>query len=477
MEQNEIRDTDVAAGISALEDVADEMDVEDGVVPAAQDVEPDGDQDSEIDDDVEEDEASEAGGDDDDDDEEPDEPREEGQPKQAAPTTEDPEAARPVMRDDGAQWNDAAKRWVKDGKFVDGTPPTPEQLAAAKPVAAASSPEPEAAQWQPFGVTVDRKPFDVPEAAVQFRKGGDGKEYAFIAVPKDDFGRFQARIGRGVLAERISRDIESQLREVEQLKAELEEERQHRPPAPEEIHAKEFLDALQGTGRYEGKAGFDQNLLGQLLEPWQLDLIEANAKLAIVEATKKYETEAVERRSAREEAATADDVQEQGLAETILDLASEHPELKDLTEAQLREVFEELKPYKRALFWREPEGWFKNTEQVFSALKRKATSITAAPSPAPAQGGQPGGATAVGARDDRFNAGQRTAVQPNAVKPPTTSVKARRDADQRPGTRPPTRSERRKAKRSNLSRDAREEVQHRSKVRNWMSSPDLDFPE
>lgn len=42
----------------------------------------------------------------------------------------------PITRDDGAEWNESARRWVKDGKFVEGEAPEGPEPAPRKPAAA-----------------------------------------------------------------------------------------------------------------------------------------------------------------------------------------------------------------------------------------------------------------------------------------------------------------------------------------------------
>lgn len=482
MAQHEVDIEDISAtGLEAeLSAEADEMDAEDGVAPqgggaadndagAGEPGEDDEPQGKEIDDEELDDL------DDDDLDEDLDEDED----------AAERDGAEPITRDDGAQFNVEAGRWQKDGKFVDGAPPSAEQLAAAKAGAAGGAAgagggaQPE---WQPLSLTIDRKPFQIPEAAVQIRMGGDGRKYAFIAVPEDELPRFQQRIGRGVVAERISRDLNARLREVEQIRTDLEERSQLPAPKTEaQIEAELYIEALKKKMVDDPETGRQVPVLATLFQPHELDNLELKLKLAVKEEGEKHARAEWERRSAREQAGTEAQVQEQGLAETVLDVADRFPEFQNLTEQQLREVYAELKPYARALYWREGDQWFKNDEQVYAALRRKAASPArgaqggggaSAPRPAAGKTGQPGQATAGQSRDDRFNAAQR-----KAAKPPTTAVSARRDAVQRPGQQPATRQERRgkEGRRKGETREQYEERRHRKRTRKWMNSNTLDF--
>jgi hypothetical protein len=498
----------IAGGIEALDKVADEMEQEgdaeevdvdlDGAADVAGD---EGDAaDDAAADDVDLDEEGEGDAEDDELDEddiedEDDEAAADGDAAKSEAADEDAPAA--LRRDDGAEWNAESGRWVKDGKFVAGAAPTAEQLATLQKPAADGAAA--AAAWEPLAVKVGRQQFTVPEAQVMMKKGSDGKDYAFLAVPKEQLDRFQARIGRGVQAEKMSRELEARIREVQDMKTELDEEYKAPPagaiwdlgagtwrdakgaavagraPTDAEIESMVFMAALRGEGPYANKEGFAAKL-HEVFEPWQIELMERDVKLAQRSARDYQAKYSQDRRTEREHAATVGQEEEKGMADTIVEIAEAYPEFKDLSDDDLKAVFTALKPYQRAIFWREGNEYFRNTEQVYGALKQKAAEVASRPAPQAAPGkGQPAKATAAPSRDERFNQGQRTAAQP--TKPGTTSLSARRDGTKRPDPKSPTRKERREQKRQRrLSPEARAEVRHRQDVRKFMSSPDLDFP-
>lgn len=464
---------------------ADEMDEEDGVQPAEG-----GDGDA-VEDDDDEDDVVEDDDDFDDDDLDDDE-------TDAAGADEAPVADGILRREDGAEWNGSAKRWVKDGQFAEGEAPTAEQLAAVAPAAAAAGAPAAggaAPAWGEVAITVQRAPFKIPEAVMQRRKGPDGQEFVFLAMPEGEYNRFTQRIGMGVVAQRMSRDLDQRIRDLDSLQQQITEERQSssrpkdaawdastaswrqitkegnlgevvkgfRPPSDTEIEAQMWLDTIRKKG-----------VLAELLEQHEIDNLELRIKLAQNAARDGYTQFEKDRQSQASEVAQHEDIQKRGIVETVVETAESYPEFKNLSDDDLKEVIREITPFARALYWQENGQWFRNTEQVYGALRRKVAALasrTSAPRTAPATGGQPAPATATD-RNERFNAGQGS-----AAKPTTTSVSARRGADQRPGKPPASRSERRgKKKGGRGTREQRVERDYRKTTRKWLASQDLDFP-
>ena len=400
----------------------------------------------------------------------------------------------PIAREDGATFNEEAGRWQKDGKFVEGEKPTAElekrataRAAAEKPVAdaavAAGAAKPGAGaaagaaapgKWEQFSVKADRKDHAIDEAVVR-REGG----FVFLGIPEDKFNTFTNRLGAGIVAQRMTRELDQSLKDLETAKAELESDRkfldrpagatwnvdktawvdaagavvQGRPPSATEIEAMIWLDAIKPK-------------IDGLFEPIEIDNFALKVKLAqqgAAGATGRFETE---RKTKATEANQAEETQENGLANTIVEVAEAFPEFKDLTDDHLREVLGELRPYKRSLYYQEGGAWFKNTEAVHAALKRKVEALAKASPAAPA----PAKPAPAADKADRFNAGQDS-----AAKPKTTSVAAQRGA--RPAGQRPSREERRRKKARGKTREQRDEDQYRKVERAFMASPGLDFPE
>lgn len=405
--------------------------------------------------------AADEGADADDEDLDDEEEAEPAADARAEDLEEDATGKGPPPRDDGAQWNAEAQRWQKDGKFVEGAAPTPEQLAKpAADTAPATTPT-----WEPLAIRADRRDHTIPEA--QLSRHGD---HVYVGVHKDKWNDFTNRLSVGVVAQRMSRELDRGLREVAEEKAALQAAREApKPPSDAEIEAKVWLEELKRPVREDGGSR-----ITEVFDPNDLEVVELKVRLAQKEAHEQFQKEEQERE--QEWASNAvtssedDTVQARGLAGVIVEVADSDPAFAHLSEDQLREVYQTLMPYRRAVVFREGAEWRQEPELVLEALKRKVAEPDGKSAPRTDAGppGQAGAPNAV-ARAERFNAGVES-----AAKPLTTSVKARRGVDQRTAENRPGREGRRKRR---STRDQRAENSWRQTTRAFMSSPGLDFPD
>jgi hypothetical protein len=327
--------------------------------------------------------------------------------------------------------------------------------------AAAAATDP---QWQPFSVTVDRTDVAIPEALVQ-RVGG----FVMLGVPEAQYPDFTRRIVRGVEAERQWRGLQEEKRraaadrEFEKTKPEVRTESQ--------IEADLLLERLKPHA-------------AALLEPHELDLIEAHVKIELGkqnDALREWES----KRSQPPEP-TIEEQQLEGIAETMIELRDHFAdELKGLADEDLLEVIRQIAPVRNALYWQDTNEkgekvWMRNTQYVYDQLKSKAAAKASAASTATrdatpaATGTTASGGTPAADRADRFNKGQDTAARPTS-----TSLKDRRGttgARNRPPNRGTTGSGSGKRRDSRTS-EQRAEDDFRKTTRGFMSNPGLDIPD
>lgn len=407
------------------------------------------------------------------------EPEEEGEGveassegEEAAPADEPEAEAEPITREDGATWNVAASRWQKDGKFVEGDPPAqpPAQPAAS---ATAAATEPPAAEqppaWEPLAITVDRASVPIPEAVVSRANG-----HVILGIKEDQFAEFQRRLVKGVVAERSWRQLNDG---VKQLEAEREAART-RPAtrSDAEVEADVLMQYLKPH-------------MADLFDETTLKLIDAEVKLAQRAEQDKVRQHETQRAQQTDDASAAERQVLEGMATTIIEIADAPEfaaEFQSLTQDDLRSVLQELQPISRAVFWKDTDGWMRNTQLVYDRLKAKAeakastkssasstsaTSATASPA-TPPTGGTTANAGTGKDRAERFNQGQATAAQPT-----TTSVKARRTT---PTSRPSaTAGHHRPARAAATAHTSQQEAEDafRRTTRSFLSSDSLDFPD
>lgn len=372
-------------------------------------------------------------------------------------TKEGTAAAAPITREDGATWNGTANRWQKDGKFVEGEAPA--TAAAEKKEATTEQ------QWEPFAIKVDRAQVPIEEAVVSRANG-----HTFIAVPDAKFADFQRRIVRGYAAERAWRGIQQREQQLER-EAEIQKNR----PAirsDSEVEADLLLDLLKDK-------------LPDVLEPHELDNLQLRVKLAQhdeKEKLSKYETDS---RSRSTEAETTQRAQDEGIAQTIVELVDDPQfaaEFSHLTDDDLRGLVAKLQPVRASLYWKEGDQWMRNTQYMYDRLKELAASRKGAPAAStgttdatPPKGGTTATAgtagTAAATRAERLNRAGDT-----AAKPKTTSVKDGRTAS---STRPPEkghhRADRTKGKQDARTPAMKAEDTVRKTTRSYLNSPSLDF--
>lgn len=335
----------------------------------------------------------------------------------------------------------------------------------------------EQARWEPFKINADRKEHVIEEAVGIQRRNG----HVFIAIPDGEkFNQFSRRLGIGIVAQRMSRDLDARIRDFEAMELERKENPE---PSATEVQADVFLKALRGEAPYNDARWLTQDEDGQmqprikaLFEPWQQDILERDAKLALHEAKTAHTTKAEERRTAQTQAAADEQRWNVGLGEAIDLVLAEKPEWVNITDAQLRDLIAELRPLTKSLLGKEEDGTMFLTQSGAAVIRRVLSGTAGAQAPAATgtdpKTGQPGSATA-GDKHDRFNEGVNSGKQP-----PSTSVKDRRDVRNR--SRRGNREERRNSRsgrRDNRTSAQRAEDAVRKAERSWMNSNTLDLPD
>jgi hypothetical protein len=389
------------------------------------DIEVDGD---ELDDDDDEEDEDEL--------EEDDEEEEEGDETKESDETEEGEAEKPAAGADAEKKGDEA--------------------AAGEP------------KWEAFAVKADKETFPIEEAQITRSNGN-----VFLAIPEKQFARFQARISRGVLYERVSGQLAQEKRDLEARKS---------APARKsdsEIEAEITLEALKEH-------------LAEIFDEKDMILLEKTVKLAQKEEAEKY-AKSEEERIAKASEEPWEAQQAKGLALQAVDVWQSFPELKDhLSQEQVQAIYEsELMPVVNSLYFKSkdnPAEVLANTQYIYDRLKAAVGKLAGGKkpastgstkgkeksAPAPAPKGTPGktaspakGKTIAAA--DRFNRGVDAASR-------TTSVKANRTArPAKASTRDAKGKNRRRSPEQDTDRQARAEDTWRATERKFLSSDSLDF--
>lgn len=388
----------------------------------------------------------------------------------AAPDAAATDAA-PITREDGATFNTTAKRWQKDGKFVEGDPPAaPVATDAAKP----AEPTP---GWEPFKVTVDREAVAIPEAQI-----GKNAGHMIVAIPEAKWPDFQSRIVKGVAAERSWRQLRDGIKQLEDERKAQAERPAIRSDA--EVEADVLLEVLKPH-------------MKELLTDEQLENVAMRVKLAQGEEQKKLGTWETERTTKAQAAAKEHEAMIEQIAEAIIETVDtpegvRKPEFAHLTDDDLREAMGDMAKNARGIVTKNGEKYERNTSLVQYVLsnvarakipakeKEKVTaptdSATASSAATPATPAKAGTtvASADGAsgRAEKFNKGVST-----AAKPESTNLKARRTAGKgRPSDRSTTGEPRRKN--DTRTRAQRDEDRHRKLTRSWTSNTStLELPD
>lgn len=325
-----------------------------------------------------------------------------------------------------------------------------------------------AAKWEPFKITADRREHVIAEAVGIQRLNG----HVFIAIPDGEkFNQFTRRLGLGVVAQRMSRDLDEGLKRVAEREQEIADLKENPAPSEQQIEAQVWLEALKKVDPETG-----QPRLAQIFDAHEIAILERDVKIALNDAHKAHATKAEERRKQDTEASAEEQRWTGGLHESIDLVGAQVPDLyAKLTDDQLREVIAELRPMTKALLGKEEDGTLYLTQHG-AALIRKVLTAAAGSAPAPATGadpakGQPATATA-GDKHERFNEGVTAAKGP-----PSTSVKNRRDARDRShrGNREERRNRRSGRRQDGRTREQRDEDALRDVQRNWLRSPTLDL--
>jgi len=435
-------DLETALDNELSQSIEDALDVDDDDLDDEDDLDDDDleDDDDDVDDDEDDDDL------DDDDDDEGDGAGAEGADAAAAAApAKDGDAAAGAPAATGAA---AAAAAAKPGEAKPGDAKAGEtKTDAAKPAEG----EP---KWEPFSVNVDKQAVPIEEASIQRANG-----VVYIGMKEEAFSRFQQRISRGVVGERMWRDLQNGLKELE---------------------AKRSAPARKSDAEIEAALTYEalKPHLAEFLDDKDIQLLEAKIELAKANAAKEYDKAESDRMAKATE--TPWEEQQATLLDTaVREIAANNPNL-GLTPDEIEDVLQkELLPVRGALITRDKDGTYGNTQYMFDRLKARASSrqtgaaapaAAAAPSTTPAKAGN-SSTTATSAADkraDRFNRGVDAA-------PRTTSLAARR-GESRPANGATRRSGRRGGRKlTPQEQRERAEDRFRKKEREYLKSPGLDF--
>lgn len=362
---------------------------------------------------------------------------------------------------DTTQARTAGERFTKT---EDAPAPAGAPAAASAAAAPATTGDAKAAPaWEPLSVNVDKQAVTIEEASISRANG-----VVYVAMPEKDFGRFQSRISRGVVGERMWRELQKGLKEVEAMKA------APRQKSPAEIQNELTYAMLKPY-------------VPEFLTESEIENLELKIALAIKEEGEKFAQAETARiaEATKEPEPSWEQIQHEGLLQTLIDVATNTPELADLTAEELEDVYRrELLPARDALVFRDNDGAYANTELMHRLLTNgkivRRASRTAPPTTPPASasprtpasaGNSTDNATVTGtSKAERFNRGVDSSAAPR-----TTSVKAGRDS-----ARPAKANTRDTTRRRPRRRPARDEQmvaedKLRQATRNWINSDNLDF--
>lgn len=360
------------------------------------------------------------------------------------------------------------------GKFVKKGEPKPGEKrgagAAAKPGEAEAAAAAAAPKWEKLAVSVDKALYPIDEAVVT--KHGD---HMMIAVKATDFPRFQQRMQRGVVADRMWRQINDAVNEIEEKRA-LEKDAPQ-PKGDKEIEAEVILEYLNEKDPTTG-----QTLLSQIADPkdlkWLADRVKRRQlehKDEFAKTRGEFVTKRQEERAAQAETAGEGEVQLRGMAKVLMDMTSEeggYPAevvavFKDATPDELKKIYGALVPLRRSLYWKEGKEWYADTQLMLNTAKQELAKIRQSATP-----GKPGTPAAKvdpkTARAERLNKGQETQ---------STSLKNKRaplrPSDSSGHPRKPAPASEKTA--HTRARDA--EDTYRKKTRDYLNSDGFDLPD
>jgi hypothetical protein len=349
-----------------------------------------------------------------------------------------------------------------DTKKEGETKPDAKPDAAAGAAAGDKKPAEQAAAaptWEPLSINADKQAVAIDEARISRSNG-----HVFLAIPEAQYQRFAQRISKGVVGERMSRQLDQGLRQIEALKA--------APPmkSDAEIEAALTYDALKPY-------------IAEFLDEKDIKLLEAQITNAKRENRDTYEKTEAERMAKAIEPQW-EETQLGLLRGTVVDILKAVPELQGLTREQVEDVLaNELLPVKNSLVFREGQEVFGNTEYILARLKARvgaADAVKAAPAaagaPAPSTTPATAGtssttATKAAANAERFNAGVTAGRQVHS-----TSVKGNRGKPRSAtrGTRDTVAAGRRTTPRDE---QVAAEDDLRKTQRRFMNSNSLDIPD
>jgi hypothetical protein len=312
------------------------------------------------------------------------------------------------------------------------------QAETTAPTAAPAAPvvEQAAPVFEPLVVRADKTLHPIDEAQVTRANG-----YHVITIKDEDAPRFMQRMSKGIVGEKIWRDLQTGIKELEQERA--------APQAKTDSQIEAEIILAPNT---------DRN--GDYKDTYA----QERTQFFAAQAEKEQQAQApeIEQRA-----------QLEGIANALIDLRETQDDLRGLSDAQVEQAFNELKTIARAAYWKETDGkWYMDQRLMYDRLK--AVQAGTASSSAPPSNGQTATASRSPKPDaaDRFNKAGNTAARP--ATPGTTSVKAGRgktDPAQRPSRSPTPTTTNRPAKTAAMQAEDRARAQQKK----FMASDGLDF--
>lgn len=358
------------------------------------------------------------------------------------------------------------KRDPKTGQFAKDGQKTGEEKtgdAAAAAAAAGEKKPAEAAkpQWEKLSVNVEGKALPIPEAMLSKVNG-----HHMLAIKDAEFPRFQARMSKAVIAEQMWRPLQEAV-------AALEEQRAIDAEGPKsttdkEIEADTIIEFLQGKVKLED--GSEVTRMSLVATPQEVAWLADRVKVKQLEHKAKFTTDRQEFITKRQEAAAAKaaeteepETQLRGMAQTLFEMVKEHPDFKDVSQDQVREIYKALVPIGRSVFWKDPkDGWVANTELMYATAKDVLAKARAA---TPAKPGTTAGTSDKTKRAERLNKGSNS-----------TSLKNKR-TPLNPGKTGTTEKRKESERETSHSKAAAADAKYRQTTRDYLKSPGFDIPD
>jgi hypothetical protein len=334
----------------------------------------------------------------------------------------------------------------KQGAAADGAAPQAGAADAGKAAAAAEAPK-----WEPLVVRADKALVPIEELSVmRGMKDSAGNELVMVSMRASNFARFAQRLSSGHRFEQNRQAITEQRTQLEAKIKHVERElAAPRGKTDAEVEGEELLKLLKPLL----PELVDANLISQA----DVDNLELRVKLAQRDARDAHATALTkyhEDLKAKDAEATApaeyQTREATHIAEALMQVWHETPELKDLPEAEVRKVYDDLIEIGRAVYRedREQNRWEVDPKIITKYLTDRKTRLAATPSAngAPPSNGNPAaGGTRGAPAGSSSNGGGKTAAADRHNRAVDTGQRRTSSLKANRGTRPPERNPRERA--------------------------------